>query len=306
MRGRELKGFLCFSFCFRSTSLKLDGVRRVWGKDGYLVKREPVEEAGQVEVPNLHLSPSPKEGAAVSPTQSPASKPTPEPEPEKQQLASSLFVGLASHSSVSLVRFLCSEHNEVKDFPDTILIHSVFFEQMGKTEDNPHRFRRKAKAPDLSREGLSNSAFSSSTSVDNFLCDNLLDPASAVASPSQASRLPLSPSATDNDVALRTSSPVADDGVGGETEPALPTDACLSSHVPVELRGLPRSDIAPLSSNRSLELSACHVQKDDALVLLLFIHNRSSSDLQRMQLELHSDQLEVTSVTTARRPRAPN
>lgn len=98
---------LYFSFFFRSTSLNLDGVRRLWGKDGYLVKREPVEEAGQVEVPNSHVSLSPE--AAVSPSQTPTSKASPELEPEKQQLASSLFIGLASHSSVSLVRFLKSQ-----------------------------------------------------------------------------------------------------------------------------------------------------------------------------------------------------
>lgn len=101
------KALWCISLFFRSTSLNLDGVRRLWGKDGYLVKREPVEEAGQVEVPNSHVSLSPE--AAVSPSQTPTSKASPELEPEKQQLASSLFIGLASHSSVSLVRILKSQ-----------------------------------------------------------------------------------------------------------------------------------------------------------------------------------------------------
>lgn len=70
------------------------------------MKREPAEEAGQVEVPHLHLSTSPEAKAAAAHSHTPASKASPELEPEKQQLASSLFVGLASHSSVSLVRFL--------------------------------------------------------------------------------------------------------------------------------------------------------------------------------------------------------
>ncbi|CAG05538.1 unnamed protein product [Tetraodon nigroviridis] len=259
-----------------STSLNLDGVRRVWGKDGYLVKRDPVEEAGQVEVPDLHLSPSPEAKAAASHSQTPPSKASPEPEPEKQQLASSLFVGLASHSSVSL---------------------------MGKTEENPHRFRRKAKASDPSQEGMSNSAFSSSSSVDNFLCENLLDPESATSSPSQTSRLPRSLSATNGtcDVEGANSSPAADGGVsegtdsGRQEEQPTPKDGCLSSHFPAELRGLPCSEITPLSSNQSLDLSACHVQKEDALILLLFIHNCSSSDLQQTCVQLHSEELEVSS-----------
>lgn len=76
----------------------------MWGKDGYLVKREPVEEVGQVELPSLQLSAGLEAEAADPQTsQTPPSEPTPDLEPGKQQLASSLFVGLASHSSVSLV-----------------------------------------------------------------------------------------------------------------------------------------------------------------------------------------------------------
>lgn len=76
----------------------------MWGKEGYLGKRESVEEA-QVEVPSPLRSPNQEAGPSHSQTPTPIS--TPEPEPEKMQLASSLFVGLATHSSVTLVSFLC-------------------------------------------------------------------------------------------------------------------------------------------------------------------------------------------------------
>lgn len=179
---------------------------------------------------------------------------------------------------------------------------------MGKIEENPHRFRRKAKASDPSQEGTSNSAFSSSSSVDNFLCENLLDPESATSSPSQTSRLPLSLSTTngtcdveltDSNVEGENSSPAVDNGDNEGTESAhheeqpTPKDFCLTSHFPAELRGLPCSEITPLSSNQSLELSACHVQKGDAVILLLFLYNSSSADIQQMRCELHSDELEV-------------
>ncbi len=85
-------------FCFSSTTLKLDGVKRVWGREGYLAQREAVEEVVQVEVPSPLQSSSQQGDTDSSHTQS-ASTPTPEPEQEKQQLASSLFVGLGSHSS---------------------------------------------------------------------------------------------------------------------------------------------------------------------------------------------------------------
>lgn len=286
----------------------------MWGKDGYLVKREPVEEVGQVEVPSLQLSPSLEAEAADSPSQTPTSEPTPDLEPGKQQLASSLFVGLASHSSVSLVRFqICfGSNNEVKAFqlPGLFMHHSwfLFLQQMGKTEETPHRFRRKAKAPDPSREGPSRSTLASPCSVDNFLCENLLDPESAVSSPSQASQLSRSLGTTngtcdvefaDNNVEAGKSAPAVDNAAHEGTELArreqqqTPKDFSLGSHVPAELRGLPRSDVTPLSSDQSLDLSACHVQKEDALVLLLFFCNFSSLDIQHMRLELHSDELEV-------------
>ncbi len=80
-------------------------MKRVWGREGYLVQREPVEEAAQVEVPSpLHSSC--QQGESDSSHSQSTSTPTPEPEQEKQQLASSLFVGLSSHSSVCLVSFL--------------------------------------------------------------------------------------------------------------------------------------------------------------------------------------------------------
>lgn len=77
----------------------------MWGKDGYLSQREPVEEAAQVEVPSPLRSPGQEAEAGVSPSQTATPTPTPEPEQEKQQLASSLFVGLSSHSDVCLVSF---------------------------------------------------------------------------------------------------------------------------------------------------------------------------------------------------------
>uniref|UniRef100_A0A8C7NIB9 AP-4 complex subunit epsilon n=1 Tax=Oncorhynchus mykiss TaxID=8022 RepID=A0A8C7NIB9_ONCMY len=83
-----------------STTLKLEGVKRVWGKDGYLAQQQSAGETPTplVELPNPLLSPQ----SPPSQTQKPSSGL--EPDQEKRQLASSLFVGLGSHNSVCLVR----------------------------------------------------------------------------------------------------------------------------------------------------------------------------------------------------------
>uniref|UniRef100_A0A8C8BW82 AP-4 complex subunit epsilon n=1 Tax=Oncorhynchus tshawytscha TaxID=74940 RepID=A0A8C8BW82_ONCTS len=84
-----------------STTLKLEGVKRVWGKDGYLAQQQSAGETPTplVELPSPLLSPQ----SPPSQTQKPSSGL--EPDQEKRQLASSLFVGLGSHNSVCLVRF---------------------------------------------------------------------------------------------------------------------------------------------------------------------------------------------------------
>ncbi|XP_038562187.1 AP-4 complex subunit epsilon-1 [Micropterus salmoides] len=274
-----------------STTLKLDGVKRVWGRDGYLAQREPAEEAAQVEVPSPFRSPSQQREAESSDSQTPTPIPTSEPEQEKQQLASSLFVGLGSQSSVCL---------------------------MGKSEPTPQRFRRKAKGPGSSSgasEQISNSLASCPSTVDTLLCNNLLDSSitSELALPpsKQTPQLsqglttangPFDIDLTDSNIKGNTPPLIGDNGfvVAADhapcEDPETPKDLCLSSHLPAELFGLSHSEITPLCSNQILDLSACHVLKEDSLAFVVFIYNSSDSDIQQILLELDSDELEVSCV----------
>uniref|UniRef100_A0A669B0C1 AP-4 complex subunit epsilon n=1 Tax=Oreochromis niloticus TaxID=8128 RepID=A0A669B0C1_ORENI len=271
-----------------SSALKLDGVKRVWGREGYLAQREPVEEAAQVEVPSPIQSPGRQgEGDSLH-SQTPTQTPTPEPEQEKQQLASSLFVGLASQSSVSL---------------------------MGKSEPTPQRFRRKAKGqgPGSSfnaSEQISSSLISPPSAVDNLLCNNLLDSNNASELAEQTSQLSqrlttangtchteaelTEPDTKGCNPALRRDNCVVAADPGPHDDPGRLTEVCLDSYLPAELSGLSHSEIAPLCANQSLNLSACHVQKEDSLILVVFIINSSESAIQQMLLQVDSEELEVS------------
>ncbi|XP_019934196.2 AP-4 complex subunit epsilon-1 [Paralichthys olivaceus] len=270
-----------------STTLKLDGVKRVWGREGYLAQRESVEEVAQVEVPSPLRSPSQQAEADSSHSQTPTLTPTPEPKQDKQQLASSLFFGLSSQSPMCL---------------------------MGKPEPTPSRFRGKKKIQGSSPstiEQTPSSLVSTPSTVDNLLCNDPLDITSEPTVSLSKITSELSPgiitpangtcdveaNLTGSDV--NESNPLLseDDGLAAadptpHEDPDRPKDLCLSSHLPAELCGLGHSEITPLCTNQSLDLSACHVQKEDSLVLVIFISN--SSAIQQILLDLHSEQLEVS------------
>uniref|UniRef100_A0A8C6UTV6 AP-4 complex subunit epsilon n=1 Tax=Neogobius melanostomus TaxID=47308 RepID=A0A8C6UTV6_9GOBI len=115
-----------------STTLKLEGVKRVWGREGYLSKKEPVEEVAQAEIPSPLSSPNQHTGASGTSSNTHPPIPTPEPEQEKQQLASSLFVGLGSQSSLCLVRAdIYALHVAVFQYSLSVIRPVVHFEVMG-------------------------------------------------------------------------------------------------------------------------------------------------------------------------------
>uniref|UniRef100_A0A672LYL1 AP-4 complex subunit epsilon n=1 Tax=Sinocyclocheilus grahami TaxID=75366 RepID=A0A672LYL1_SINGR len=93
--------YINFVYHFSSSTLILEGVKRVWGKDGYLPQKEAT--APLVDEPSAAVQPPGQHEAA----ERIESRPEPSTQnQDKQQLASSLFVGLGVGSSMSLVRKL--------------------------------------------------------------------------------------------------------------------------------------------------------------------------------------------------------
>lgn len=181
-----------------------------------------------------------------------------------------------------------------------------FFSQMGKSEPTPQRFRRKAKpqaSSSASSEQMSNSPASPPSAVDSLLCNSLLDSNISSEETSELSEGLITANGTCDvkaeltgcDVNGRNPSLTKDQGLSASAVAPHedPNRHCLSSHLPAELSGFSCSDITPLCSSESLNLSACHVQKQDSLVLVVFLTNSSDSALQQILLDLDSEQLEV-------------
>uniref|UniRef100_M3ZX44 Adaptor related protein complex 4 subunit epsilon 1 n=2 Tax=Xiphophorus maculatus TaxID=8083 RepID=M3ZX44_XIPMA len=264
-----------------STVLKLDGVKRLWGRDGYLAQKEPTDEAPRIEAASPVRSANQLGDNNASNSQTPTPTPTPECDQEKQQLASSLFVGLASQSSVCL---------------------------MGKSDPTFQRFRRKTKASGSS-EQITNPLVLPSDGSDNLLYKNLLDSPDLDVSPPEQTPGLAAPNgscdaeeeSTDTDVKEIETPPIRDERVTAQAsphdDPDGSKDPSLTWHLPAELSALSHSNLTPLFSKQNLDVSACHVQKEDSVVLVVFISNCSDSFLQQIRLQVDSEELEVSCVS---------
>uniref|UniRef100_A0AAY4EMB5 AP-4 complex subunit epsilon n=1 Tax=Denticeps clupeoides TaxID=299321 RepID=A0AAY4EMB5_9TELE len=298
-----------------SSTLKLEGVKRVWGKEGYLHQQDAVEEAAQVEeaaTPALPLSPQ-QGGAESQQTHGDLTV----VEQEKQKLASSLFVGLGSQNSTFL---------------------------MGKSDSTSQQFRRKTRAADSTSSGVSERSSSSShSSCSDFLHNNLLEDSQnslntqkigvsngthegpVTQSFQTANGIPEEdgeelgnplPVIVDSDVASigtetsKETSPFLDAGMV-LVQPCSPqtelrdfvqpgssgiTQTSLRSQFPPELSQLPHSDISLLSSDHSLSLSACRAYRDDALLFVIILSNCSQSSTNGLSVQLDCKQLKVASL----------
>ncbi|XP_008561551.1 PREDICTED: AP-4 complex subunit epsilon-1-like [Galeopterus variegatus] len=116
--GSDISGNSAETGLKETNSLKLEGIKKLWGKEGYLPKKESKtgEETEALPIPqesimeNVDQAKTKKDQCQVL-TQSKEEK-------EKQLLASSLFVGLGSESTINL---------------------------LGKADNVSHKFRRKSK-----------------------------------------------------------------------------------------------------------------------------------------------------------------
>ncbi|OXB79953.1 UNVERIFIED_CONTAM: hypothetical protein H355_009768 [Colinus virginianus] len=269
-----------------TNTLKLEGVRKLWGKEGYLPKKE--SKAGKEDEPQAVSCGSLLAGRVAEPpvSQSDQVSNLSEEEKEKQQLASTLFVGLGSHASVSL---------------------------MGKVDLSTQKFKRKSKVDEVQSNEETSDVQNSAASDFGPLLDTV----------------PIAKEDCDGDkhTTLRKPSVCSSDTVEGTLEslkkPGLddrrsdsrlsPLSLFADSNIEIlqpspssqrenanktvvlpslaeELEELPHSEVVELCQSDALALYLCKVWKDDSLLLVVFVSNKSTSALNAVNLMFEKEQ----------------
>ncbi|KTG32801.1 hypothetical protein cypCar_00020421 [Cyprinus carpio] len=232
--------------------------------------------------------------AAVQPAsqQEAAERIEPRPEPstqnqDKQQLASSLFVGLGVGSSVSL---------------------------LGKSEAPPPRFRKKPRPHEsssssgTSKRSSDSSSHSSRNTTDSFLYGSFPEeePATSISTfdhtPKSTTANGLSQNKdTKEDRHANTSQILGGDMVivrpstiQDKHPPSVSSD--LTALLPADLKDLPHSDVISLTSDPSLSLSSCRLFRDEALLLVIFISNCTETVIKDVAVQLTCEELKTASL----------
>ncbi|XP_040269904.1 AP-4 complex subunit epsilon-1 isoform X1 [Bufo bufo] len=237
--------------------LKMDGIKKVWGKEGYLLKKESKVGETESSSPPLEsgISVGEDEEATFTPAE-PSVALVSEEEREKKRLASTLFVGLGSNA-VSL---------------------------MGKADQTTQKFKRKSK---FSKK---EDALLYSPGEQNHIAWTLPNDVSSV-----ASRLLPSQTVEDKSVEGKVSSLFANSNLetfsptqGASTILSVPT-------LLPELAQHSHSAVTELAAGGTLTLYSSKVWKEDCLLLVLLTVNPTSSAIKNINLQLEDSEILMVS-----------
>ncbi|XP_036157284.1 AP-4 complex subunit epsilon-1 isoform X1 [Myotis myotis] len=262
-----------------TSSLKLEGIQKLWGKEGYLPKKEsktgdeteapPVSQESIIENVDQTIT---KKDPSQALTQSKEEK-------EKQLLASSLFVGLGSESTVNL---------------------------LGKADTISHKFRRKSKVKEAisgektSAHNMTRSSFSSPTNVtyeEDYYLDNLRDGRDkelekfALSAELLGSESLAEPPLVEKLSECRRPAPslFADDmevfHPPRSTSASLASESSLASLLE-ETTDHMHSDLTEVCGTEAMSLSSYRIWKDDCLLMVWLVSNKSGSELEGVNLEI--------------------
>ncbi|XP_055991374.1 AP-4 complex subunit epsilon-1 [Sorex fumeus] len=278
--GSDISGNSAETGLKETNSLKMEGIKKLWGKEGYLPKKES-KTGEEIDPPPIS-----QEGILMENIDQTVTKKTQEltqskEEKEKQLLASSLFVGLGSESTVSL---------------------------LGKTDTVSHKFRRKPRAKDTksgentSAQDMACSSFSSSSNVtyeEDYYLDALhgkggkdlkkLSLSSELLDSESLAELPVVEKLSD--CRLSVPSLFADSNMEvfhtpESTAPVGTNEISLVSSLLEETADHMYSDLMEVCSNETISVSSYKIWKDDCLLVVWTVSNKSDLELESANLEI--------------------
>ncbi|KAM6352626.1 AP-4 complex subunit epsilon-1 isoform 3-T3 [Alca torda] len=263
-----------------TNTLKLEGVRKLWGKEGYLPKKE--NKVGKENEPQTVSCGSILAGQVGDPPASRSDQVASlsEEDKEKQQLASTLFTGLGSNAGVSLLgkvdtatqKFKRKSRinetqisEEASDFQNRAASDFGPLLDTGpiNTEDCEGAIHTRLRKASLCSSDIveDNLLFETPQSLKKSGLDDRLSD----------SRLSQSSLFADSNIEILQPSPSAQCESASKT-PWVPS-------LPEELEELTHSDVVELCQSDALALHLCKVWTDDALLLTVFVSNKTTSAL---------------------------
>ncbi|KAK2522093.1 Ap4e1 [Columba guinea] len=268
-----------------TNSLKLEGVRKLWGKEGYLPKKE--NKAGKANEPQSVSCGSLLAGQVGDAPASHSDRAAglPEQDKEKQHLASTLFVGLGSNAAVSLMGKMdtatqkfkrkskiteAQNSGEVSDFRNSAALDfgPLLDTVPVSVEDYERNIHTRLREASQCSSGIVEDNLGSETPQSLKTSgpdDRLLD-----GRPSQ------SPLFADSNIDILQPSPSARGEGAGQTQ--------LGPSLPAELEALARSAVLALGQSDALALHSCKLCTDDSLLLAVFLSNKTTSALHAVNL----------------------
>ncbi|XP_019520389.1 PREDICTED: AP-4 complex subunit epsilon-1 [Hipposideros armiger] len=280
--GSDISGNSAETGLKETNSLKLEGIKKLWGKEGYLHKKEsrtgdeteaPPVPQESVVMENVDQTVTKKDQSQV-PTQSKEEK-------EKQLLASSLFVGLGSESTINL---------------------------LGKADTVSHKFKRKSKvketksAETTSAHNTTYPSFSSSSNAtyeEDYYLDNLQHRGdkelkkftlnSELLDSEPLTELPLVEELSN--CRLSTPSLFADNNMEvfhppQSTAASVANEISLAASLLEETTEHMHSDLMEVCNNETMSVSSYKIWKDDCLLMVWSFSNKSDLELKSANLEI--------------------
>ncbi|KAI4568220.1 hypothetical protein MJT46_008018 [Ovis ammon polii x Ovis aries] len=280
--GSDVSGNSTETGLKETNGLKLEGIKKLWGKEGYLPKKESKTgdetEAPPVPQESIMMENVDQTVAKKDPSQVPMQS---KEEKEKQLLASSLFVGLGSESTINL---------------------------LGKADTISHKFRRKSKIKETKSEetttdqNIIRSSFSSSSNVtyeEDYCLDNLQDRGDKELKKfSLSSELLDSESLTElplvekiSNCKLSTPSLFADNNMEvfhppQATPASVANEISLAASLLEETTEHIHSDLMEVCNNEAISVSSYKIWKDDCLLVVWSVFNKSGLELKSANLEI--------------------